>query len=549
MNTIRLGRGEDGSKQWAVCKGGLLSSLTNDLDTLVSPIEFSVIRATSATRVNELGLIERVDANVPRIDFLNDHRGELLIEPQRSNLILNSNIESVVVGTGYTRTSIDSNIIIGSIDRNISYTLNGTAYSYVSFGNYNLSTLTDYTISAVIKPNVGNEFFIGSNGSAAGIVVISVNTDTLSTTIAVQAAANLISKHSVKALSNGYFLVSFTWQQSLGTTSRPFFSYSWNTQKGTIGDNVDIAYFQLELGNYPTSYIPTTGSAVTRNADIISASNLGNVISDSEGGIFVELAWFDITELGFISINDNTTSNRIFIFPDSGTYQIRFGTNNSSGDSGNAQSSYTPINNVFAKIAGRFAVNDLTGYFNGIQIGSDTSVSAFPNGTLTRIDLNQGGGSLPFYGRIRQMSILDKAPTNSELGTSTAPVTEVLRRPVISGESFVNSVLTAYPGTWSTGTNGPVTSSYIWQSSVDGNTWTDIIGTTNISTYTILSVDIGKYIRILQTVTDGTTTDILGSFSSNKVTDIYNTIESLFTTNGYTEIDAAYEQEIIESFQ
>jgi len=48
--------------------------------------DFSVVRATTATRVNESGLIESVAANVPRIDYLNGGCGELLVEPQRTNL-------------------------------------------------------------------------------------------------------------------------------------------------------------------------------------------------------------------------------------------------------------------------------------------------------------------------------------------------------------------------------------------------------------------------------------------------------------------------------
>ena len=47
--------------------------------------DFSVTRATTATRVNEQGLIESVAANVPRIDFTNGGCGELLVEPQRTN--------------------------------------------------------------------------------------------------------------------------------------------------------------------------------------------------------------------------------------------------------------------------------------------------------------------------------------------------------------------------------------------------------------------------------------------------------------------------------
>jgi len=47
-------------------------------------------RSTTATRVNADGVIETVAINVPRIDFTGGGCGKLLLEPQRTNLYLNS---------------------------------------------------------------------------------------------------------------------------------------------------------------------------------------------------------------------------------------------------------------------------------------------------------------------------------------------------------------------------------------------------------------------------------------------------------------------------
>jgi hypothetical protein len=46
------------------------------------PLPFNFTRSTGATRVNKDGLIEVVTNNKPRIDFLNDSNGALLLEPQ-----------------------------------------------------------------------------------------------------------------------------------------------------------------------------------------------------------------------------------------------------------------------------------------------------------------------------------------------------------------------------------------------------------------------------------------------------------------------------------
>jgi hypothetical protein len=48
--------------------------------------DMTVVRATTATRVNSAGLIESVANNVPRLDYLNASCPSLLLEPQRTNL-------------------------------------------------------------------------------------------------------------------------------------------------------------------------------------------------------------------------------------------------------------------------------------------------------------------------------------------------------------------------------------------------------------------------------------------------------------------------------
>jgi len=44
--------------------------------------------------------------------------------------------------------------------------------------------------------------------------------------------------------------------------------------------------YQLEVGSYPTSYIPTAGSAVTRNVDSFQNNSLGSYFNTNEGSIY-----------------------------------------------------------------------------------------------------------------------------------------------------------------------------------------------------------------------------------------------------------------------
>ena len=52
--------------------------------------DLTVTRATTATRVNSAGLIESVASNVPRLDYTNGTCPSILVEPQRTNLVLYS---------------------------------------------------------------------------------------------------------------------------------------------------------------------------------------------------------------------------------------------------------------------------------------------------------------------------------------------------------------------------------------------------------------------------------------------------------------------------
>jgi hypothetical protein len=77
-NTLKFGNG-----QWATKVGSTLAY--NDEGGNFKPLPFNFTRSTSGTRVNKDGLIEVVTNNKPRIDFLNDSNGALLLEPSRTN--------------------------------------------------------------------------------------------------------------------------------------------------------------------------------------------------------------------------------------------------------------------------------------------------------------------------------------------------------------------------------------------------------------------------------------------------------------------------------
>ena len=83
-NTLKFGNGE-----WYGKKDTILAY--NDENDNYKPLLFDFSRNSSATVINKDGLIETVSSGQPRIDYKDDAKGALLLEPQRSNLLVQSN--------------------------------------------------------------------------------------------------------------------------------------------------------------------------------------------------------------------------------------------------------------------------------------------------------------------------------------------------------------------------------------------------------------------------------------------------------------------------
>ena len=82
-NTLKFGNGE-----WYGKKDTILAY--NDENSNYKPLPFNFSRASSATVINKDGLIETVGSGEPRIDYKDNSKGALLLEPSRTNLITQS---------------------------------------------------------------------------------------------------------------------------------------------------------------------------------------------------------------------------------------------------------------------------------------------------------------------------------------------------------------------------------------------------------------------------------------------------------------------------
>jgi len=186
--------------------------------------------------------------------------------------------------------------------------------------------------------------------------------------------------------------------------------------------NLDFALWGLQVeddgsgggSSYATSYIPTSGSTVTRNQDQFTRDGIGSLINSTEGVLFAEIsALADDGTSKRITISDGTLVNRI---------TLTLGDNNISGfvNVGSStqysffESGITTTD--FNKIAIKYKANDFSIWINGVEYDVQTSGSTFSSNTLNRLNFSNATNlSDFFFGKVKQVQVYDTALTDMQL--------------------------------------------------------------------------------------------------------------------------------------
>jgi hypothetical protein len=198
----------------------------------------------------------------------------------------------------------------------------------------------------------------------------------------------------------------------------------WN-ESGVLNNNTmastSVGYYvygaQYEVGSYPSSYIPTNGTTVTRAAETATGAGDASTFNDSEGVLMAEMSDFNNDSFRQLTISSGSSSNSISIMNTTTENQVVCFVNNG----GVTQASISTILNStheFNKIAIKYKLNDFSVYINGFEIGVDTN-GTLPTG-LNTLNFDTGSGSGNVYGKTKQLQYYDTALTNSELETLTS---------------------------------------------------------------------------------------------------------------------------------
>jgi hypothetical protein len=398
-------------------------------------MRFTVTRATTAWRVNSSGLIESVASGVPRIDWLGQSCPALLVEPSASNGILNSTDTTTnwTCWSGFTSGVIDvlgvsgvnlqvntsgSNIGAGTGNGNIARTNNNVA----------LASGSTYTLSFFIKKTGAHTiggYYASITGAASGDLGGGFNVSGSFSSGSIYNTAGTTNRiRRVEQWGTDVYRCSETFTMTASGTLTTFrlapVSGVTLASLAAVGTELGFAAPQIELGAFPTSFIPTTTGAFTRNADQISASGalVSGLIGQSAGTIYAEVDVRNWSASGRILTLSNDTSDNRIMMQVGANRTLQAIVTTASADVADISTASGQVNGIY-KCAIAYASGDFAFYVNGTQIGTDSSggVPACTSVYLGKIGTTATTNQL--NDRIRSVALYTTRLSNDQLAELT----------------------------------------------------------------------------------------------------------------------------------
>jgi hypothetical protein len=239
-------------------------------------------RGSTGTYFGSDGIMRTAGVNEPRFDHdpITGQSLGLLIEESRSNLVTYSDDFS---NASWARNNynINTNVITapdGTLTADKLIPINASTAIHDLYKTPNLSSNT-YTLSIFAKAAEQNLIRLRIDDG-----IIARNTIFNLTTGSVSSNTNVTSS-SIIPYPNGWYRCSIT-------VTTNIINLVFNTPSVFLADGTTGIYIwgaQLEAGAFPTSYIPTTASTVTRSADNASmtGTNFSSWYNQSEGTIVI----------------------------------------------------------------------------------------------------------------------------------------------------------------------------------------------------------------------------------------------------------------------
>jgi hypothetical protein len=396
-------------------------------------VELAVTRAgDTATRINSAGVLETVLANTARFNYdpVTLACKGLLVEGARTNSIRNNTMVGAAVGTpgtiptSWTRTTPPTGVTFSveavGVVNGISYmdvrwvgTPSTGAFMSISF---EATTQIAATPNSVWSDSLYLALVGGSTTNLSNLLLVIRNNNAAGTSLSQFITSNVMS--SVNSTLTRY---------TVSTTASTFshvdtaFVVPYLQMQITSGLAIDltlrIGMPQLELGEFPTSVIPTSSAAVTRNADVPTVPDTSGFVNSTEGSI---VAIADVVGIDTVSsqqvcaLTDGTANERI-------AFRLNQGSNAAYlvSDGGSFQAFISSGSNSLVErtLAACYKVDDFAFYRDGTQVGTD-SVGTLP--AVTQLDIGHQAGGNHLNGHIQEFIYFPKRLANATLESISA---------------------------------------------------------------------------------------------------------------------------------
>ena len=336
--------------------------------------------------------------NVPRIDYSNGSCPSILVEPQRTNLVLRSeefeNASWVKDNSSIlTNTAISPSNVLNAD----TYIGNGLNLQHFIYQNLSVTSGIAYSISIYAKKDTNNFIQLCGSNAAFGVNCFA-NFDISNGTIGTIGSATIA---SIDSVGNGWYRLKITSTAIATTPVAPILislitsSTSIKTETNNLSTSVYLWGAQLEAGTNATSYIPTVASTVTRNADVITNTNASTLIGQSEGSVYLE----------FYHSSSITANIELFnLWNGVSSYIIRSRINSAgansfstiyAGNGGILHPSFNLVPNSINKVViiYDYAINTSKVFHNGVLIGLTVGIQPYPTTLQDKVGIGSWFGN------------------------------------------------------------------------------------------------------------------------------------------------------------
>ena len=348
--------------------------------------------------------------NTPRLDYTDSSCPALLLEPQRTNIVPDSEYIVNWSQTNATTASNQATSPEGVDNASLSTATGSGAHAPYDTLSGSVTSGANYTMSIFYKKGTTNYLRFEEGYTGIGI---DIDIDAESAT-----PRNGATNANIEDYGSGWYRASFGFTGH-GSSASQIVVYIKNnndiTSYTASGENIYLYGAQIEAGSYATSYIPTYGSSVSRVAETCSKTSATDLIGQNEGSFYAEIDFTDTdTDQMYMTLSDGTSNNRIHIGYDYTSDFIYCNIRVAGSAQGLITTPTSPSEGI-KKIAVAYAQDDYVMYINGTQVGSDANANV---PTLNRIDIGNYWATGYEY-PVKQNLLFKTRLTNAELADLT----------------------------------------------------------------------------------------------------------------------------------